>query len=63
MHSNRAHLTVCAVCRQQAKATYLRTLATALDRVTWQVLVLAEALVLAHEEAETCLTKRTEARP
>ena len=52
MHSNRAHLAVCAVCREQAAAAYLRTLATAIDRVTWQVLVLAEALTLAHTEPE-----------
>ena len=52
VHSNHAHLAVCAICRQQAKAAYLRTLATAIDRVTWQVLVLAEALVLAHTEPE-----------
>jgi len=47
-----AHLAVCATCRQVAKAAYLRTLATALDRVTWQVLVLAAALTLAHTEPE-----------
>ena len=52
MHSNHAHLAVCAICRQQAKAAYLRTLAASIDRVTWQVVVLAEALVLAHTEPE-----------
>jgi hypothetical protein len=50
--SNPAHLAVCAICRQAQKAAYLRTLATAIDRVTWQVVVLAEALVLAHTEPE-----------
>jgi len=50
--SNPAHLAVCAVCRQAQKAAYLRTLASQIDRVTWQVLVLAEALVLAHTEPE-----------